>query len=54
MNLSEFKTCELVEELKKREGVGEYYVNVEERYELETEEVIVKADGPATILVVID
>lgn len=45
--LSNFKTCELVEELKNREGVethiAEPYANVK-----------VEVDGPAIVLVVID
>lgn len=45
--LKNFRTCELVEELKKREGVethmAEPYGNVE-----------LEVDGPAIVLVVID
>ena len=45
--LSEFKTCELVDELKKREGVE---THIAEPYQ----DVTVSVNGPAMVLVVID
>ena len=45
--LSEFKTCELVGELRKREGVETHTV---EPYQ----DVTVSVNGPAVVLVVID
>jgi hypothetical protein len=46
-NLKDFKTCELVEELKQREGVethlAEPYVDLD-----------IMVNGPAVVLVVID
>jgi len=45
--LKKYKTCELVEELKKREGVE---THVAEPYE----DVSVQANGPAIVLVIID
>ena len=47
MDLSEVKTCELVRELEKREGVE---VTVAEPYV----DVTVSVNGPAIVLVVID
>jgi hypothetical protein len=47
MKLEEVKTCELVEELKRREGV--MAVTVEPHADS-----IVKVNGPAIVLVVID
>lgn len=47
MNLSNIKTCELVEELKKREGVESM---IAEPYE----HLQVPAHGPAIVLVVTD
>lgn len=46
-NLTEYKTCELVEELKKREGVEAHLAEPYEDIEL-------KVNGPAIVLVVID
>lgn len=46
-NLKEIKTCELVEELKTREGVE---VHLAEPYE----DLEVKVNGPAIVFVVID
>lgn len=45
--LSEFKTCELVDELRKREGVE---THIAEPYQ----DVTVSVNGPAVVLVVID
>lgn len=45
--LKEFKTCELVEELKKREGVEAHWAEPYEDFEI-------KVNGPAVVLVVID
>jgi len=45
--LSEFKTCDLVDELRKREGVETHIV---EPYQ----DVTVSVNGPAVVLVVID
>lgn len=45
--LSEYKTCELVEELRKREGVE---THIAEPYQ----DVAVSVNGPAVVLVVID
>ena len=47
MNLSDINTCDLVEELQRREGVD---TTIVEPY-VDTE---VKASGPAIVLVVID
>lgn len=47
VDLSKVKTCDLVRELEKREGVA---VTVAEPYE----DVMVSANGPAIVLVVID
>ncbi len=47
MELKDVKTCELVEELKKREGVSYYWA---EPYEDKN----IKVNGPALVLVVID
>lgn len=45
--LSKFKTCELVDELRKREGVK---THIAEPYQ----DVTVSINGPAVVLVVID
>lgn len=45
--IEEFKTCELVEELKKREGVETHLAEPYTDFEL-------KINGPAVVLVVID
>lgn len=45
--VSEFKTCELVDELRKREGVE---THIAEPYQ----DVTVSVNGPAMVLVVID
>ena len=45
--LSEFKTCDLVNELRKREGVE---THIAEPYQ----DVTVSVNGPAVVLVVID
>lgn len=45
--LSEFKTCELADELRKREGVE---THIAEPYQ----DVTVSVNGPAVVLVVID
>ena len=45
--LSEFKTCDLVDELRKREGVEEHTA---EPYQ----DMTVSVNGPAVVLVVID
>ena len=45
--LSEFKTCDLVDELRKREGVE---THIAEPYQ----DVTVSVNGPAAVLVVID
>ena len=45
--LSEYKTCELVEELRKREGIE---THIAEPYQ----DVAVSVNGPAVVLVVID
>ena len=45
--LSEFKTCDLVDELRKREGVE---THIAEPYQ----DVTVSVNGPAVVLVVID
>lgn len=47
MNIKDFKTCELVEELKKREGVE---THIAEPYK----DLTVDVNGPAIVLVVID
>ena len=47
MDLTSIKTCELVEELKKREGV-------ETKYAEPHQETKVSINGPAVILIVID
>lgn len=46
-DIKDFKTCELVEELKKREGV-------EARLAEPHEDLTVKINGPAIVLIVID
>lgn len=46
-NLTEYKTCELAEELKKREGVEAHLAEPYEDFEL-------KINGSAVVLVVID
>lgn len=45
--MKEFNTCELVEELSKREGV-------EKKWAEPYEETIFKVNGPAVVLVIID
>ncbi|MFR8953503.1 MAG: BC1881 family protein [Flavonifractor plautii] len=45
--LSEFKTCDLVDELRKREGVE---THIAEPYQ----DVVVSVNGPAVVLAVID
>ena len=45
--ISKFKTCELVEELLKREGVEENWVEPYEKKDI-------TVDGPAIVLVIID
>lgn len=45
--LSEFKTCDLVDELKKREGVE---THIAEPYQ----DTAISVNGPAVVLVVID
>lgn len=47
MDLKDVKTCELVEELKKREGVE---VKITEPHK----DMSVSVNGPATVLIVID
>lgn len=47
MNLSSIKTCELVEELKKREGVEIKYAEPNQKTDI-------FVNGPAVILIVID
>ena len=47
MELKDVKTCELVEELKKREGVE---VKIAEPYK----DMSVSVNGPAVVLVVVD
>lgn len=47
MNLSQIKTCDLVRELQKREGVAMKVAEPGEEIELEV-------SGPATVLVIID
>ncbi len=47
MNIKDFKTCELVEELKKREGVEAHWA---EPYK----DLTVDVNGPAIVLVVTD
>ena len=47
MNLSDVKTCDLVSELRQREGVE---THIEEPYQ----DVTVSVNGPAVVLVVID
>lgn len=47
MDLSDVKTCELVVELKRREGVEAHMVGP-------SASIAVKADGPCIVLVVID
>lgn len=47
MELKDVKTCELVEELKKREGVG---VKIAEPHK----DMSVSVNGPAVVLVVVD
>lgn len=47
MNLKSIKTCELVEELKSREGV-------EIKYAEPYQKIDISIDGPAVILIVID
>lgn len=47
MNIKDFKTCELVEELKKREGVE---AHLAEPYK----DLEISVNDPAVVLVVID
>lgn len=47
MNLSDFETCDLVEELKKREGVE--HRNAEPDSVIDTH-----VTGPATVLIITD
>ena len=47
MNIKDFKTCELVEELKKREGVEAHWA---EQYKV----LVIGVNGPAIVLVVTD
>ena len=47
MELKDVKTCELVEELKKREGVE---VKISEPHE----DMSVSVNGPAVVLVIVD
>lgn len=47
MNLDKIATCELIDELKRREGVG---VTIAEPYKT----IAVEVNGPAIVLVVTD
>lgn len=47
MELEDIKTCDLVDELKRREGVDSYLAEPHKDFEL-------KLSGPAVVLVVID
>lgn len=47
MELKDVKTCELVEELKKREGVE---VKIAEPHK----DMLVSVNGPAVVLIVVD
>lgn len=47
MELEDIKTCDLVDELKKREGVETHWAEPYKDFEL-------KLNGPAVVLVVID
>lgn len=47
MELASIRTCDLVEELKKREGVETHVIGPSAK-------LAVEADGPAVVLVVID
>lgn len=47
MDIKDFKTCELVEELKKREGVKVHLTEPYENFEI-------SVNGPAIVLVVTD
>jgi hypothetical protein len=47
MEIKDFKTCELVEELKKREGVEAHWAEPYKDFEI-------SVNGPAVVLVVID
>jgi hypothetical protein len=46
-NIKDFKTCELVEELKQREEVEKYFAEPYDTLKVIT-------DGPAVVLVIID
>lgn len=47
MEIKDFKTCELVEELKKREGVETIVINPYEKEKIEIE-------GPMILLKIVD
>ncbi|MFQ9516419.1 MAG: BC1881 family protein [Eubacterium sp.] len=47
MELKDVKTCELVEELKNREGISHHWAEPYENKDI-------KVNGPALVLVVID
>lgn len=47
MKLTDMKTCELVEELKKREGVQTEYAEPHQ-------DKVISVNGPAQILIIVD
>lgn len=52
--MKNFTTEELVEELKKREGVKEFLVEPHSNYEISTATQDLKDSGPTRILVITD
>lgn len=54
LDLSAVPTCELVDELKKREGVWTTSVEPDAWYSIVTEDIEWDAEGPVEILVVCD
>ena len=54
-DLTDIKTKDLVEELKKREGVDVYTIEPYREFKLETaDDVLIRQTGPVIILVVSD
>ncbi len=52
--LGQYTTAQLVEELKRREGVKEMYIEPHIGFDIEAPYQSMSESGPATILVVID
>lgn len=54
INLMLIPTCDLVTEIKKREGVNHFCVEPYQLYAVKTESMGINDEGPAVILVVTD